>query len=163
MMKVSVMFFVVAVLSVAVRGFILSIDPKAEECFYENVPKDQNVHVVFHVLGGGDMDISFSVSDPDHHTLISESGRTQGKYDFKSSKDGYYKICYKNDMSSFSKREISMDINVGEGVKTAFDANKDSLTPLEEQIVRLSDGIQTIKEDQEYILMKDIAHKHSKQ
>ena len=161
-MKVSVMFLVVAVLSVAVRGFVLSIDPKAEECFYENVPKDQNVHVVFHVLGGGDMDISFSVTDPDQHTLISDSGKFEGKYDFKAAKDGYHKICFRNDMSSFSSREISMDINVGDGVKTAFDRNKDVLSPLEDQIVTLSDGIQAIKEDQEYILMKDIAHKNSK-
>ena len=160
MMKTSVVFLAIAVLSAAVQGFILKIDPKAEECFYENVPKDENVHVVFQVLEGGDMDISFSVMDADKNTLISESGRTQGKYDFKAAKDGYYKICFRNDMGSFSSREISMDINVGDGVKTAFDRNKDSLSPLEERIVTLSDGIRTIKEDQEYILMQDIAHKH---
>lgn len=158
--KISVVFLV-AILSV-VHGFVLNIDPKAEECFFEKVPKDQNVHIVFHVLQGGDMDISFSVADPDKNTLISESGKSEGKYDFKAAKEGHYKICFKNDQGSFTKREISMDINVGDGVKTAFDRNKDVLSPLEDQIVSLSDGIQTIKEDQEYILMRDIAHKNSK-
>lgn len=162
-LKKFVVCLVVAVAAIgAAHGFVLDIDPRSEECFYENVLQDQNVHVVFHVLEGGDMDIGFEVTDPDKQTLIAEPGKFEGKYDFKAAKAGYYRICFKNDMTTFSRKQISMDINVGDGVRTAFNPNKDALSPLEDQIVALSDGIQTIKEDQEYILMRDIAHKNSK-
>jgi len=35
----------------------------------------------------------------------------------------------------------------------------DPLTPLEESVLALSQGVQNVKDDQEYMLMRDIAHK----
>lgn len=149
-------------LSGEAEGFITTIGAHAVECFREDAPKGENVKLLFQVLDGGDLDVDFEILDPAGGRVFDGQRQTEGKYDFRAAQSGQYRFCFSNGHSSSADKRLSVDVTVGDAVDTGFahaTEDGDPLSPLEESVLALSQGVQDVKDDQEYMLMRDIAHK----
>ena len=60
------------------------------------------------VIEGGDLDINFVVSDPDHHPIVMEPHSMDGLHGLDVRKTGEYEICLDN---SFSRMTGEMKCN----------------------------------------------------
>lgn len=74
--------------------------------------------------------------------------------------NGMHSICFSNKMSSISKKDISVDINVGktENYSDLIDSSQ-LLTPLGNQIMELSSSLVSIHSEQKYMKMREQRHK----
>jgi hypothetical protein len=144
------------------NAFVITIGAHGVECFREDVPKGENVKLRFQVVQGGNLDIDFEILDPAGTQVFSGEQHTDGKYDFRAAQSGVYKFCFSNHFSTVTEKTLSIDIVVGDDTAdTGFNPSLDAMTPLEQSVLALSQGVQDVKEDQEYMLMRDIAHKSS--
>lgn len=161
-MKKSTILVFFAVLVGISHGFVTTISAHGTECFREDVPKGENVKLRFQVLEGGNLDIDFEILDPSGSQVFAGELQTDGKYDFRASQSGVFKFCFSNHFSTVTEKTLSVDIVAGdETANTGFNPSADAMTPLEQSVLALSQGVQDVKDDQEYMLMRDIAHKSS--
>lgn len=158
--KGTALFVVAALVVVGCEAVVLHVGGNSRECFREDVPQGQNVKVLFQVLNGGDLSLDFEIDDPEGGRVHFAETRSDGRMDFRAAKSGFYRFCFDNHHSSADK-ELSVDIIVGESVDTGFAPNPDLLTPAEELVLTLSQGIQDVKYDQEYMYLRDVAHQNS--
>ena len=151
---------VVAALLACTEGVILTVPGNSRECLREDIAQGQNVKVLFQVLDGGDLSLDFEIDDPEGGRVHYSETLSDGRMDFRAAKSGFFLFCFNNAHSSADK-QLSVDVVVGDSVDTGFAPNPDVLTPAEEQVVSLSQIIQDVKYDQEYIHLRDIAHQNS--
>eukprot|EP00727_Mastigamoeba_balamuthi_P006195 m51a1_g2195 putative C-tail anchored protein, emp24/gp25L/p24 family/GOLD (201) ;mRNA; r:135489-136421 len=141
------------------RAFVVTVEPHGVECFKEDVPKDEGVMVMYQVLSGGHLDIDFEVTNPSGGVVVSGARESEGRYDFRAEQAGIYRFCWNNQMSSVTHKTISISIDVGDEAHVTEFALRDDMNPLEQSVYSLSQGVQDIKHDQEYMYMRDVAHK----
>lgn len=154
------LFVVAALLVAGCEAVVLKVGGNSRECFREDIPQGQNVKVLFQVLNGGDLSLDFEIDDPEGGRVHFSETRSDGRMDFRAAKSGFFQFCFDNHHSSADK-ELSVDIIVGELVDTGFAPNPDLLTPAEELVLTLSQGVQDVKYDQEYMYLRDVAHQNS--
>ena len=151
---------VVAALLACTEAVILTVPGNSRECLREDIAQGQNVKVLFQVLDGGDLSLDFEIDDPEGGRVHYSETLSDGRLDFRAAKSGFFHFCFNNAHSSADK-QLSVDVVVGDSVDTGFAPNPDLLTPAEELVVSLSQVIQDVKYDQEYIHLRDIAHQNS--
>ena len=154
------LFVVAALLVAGCEAVVLKVGGNSRECFREDIPQGQNVKVLFQVLNGGDLSLDFEIDDPEGGRVHFSETRSDGRMDFRAAKSGFFQFCFDNHHSS-AEKELSVDIIVGELVDTGFAPNPDLLTPAEELVLTLSQGVQDVKYDQEYMYLRDVAHQNS--
>lgn len=92
--------------------------------------------------------------------MLEKRKQFEGKYSFTANMNGMHSICFSNKMSSISKKDISVDINVGktENYSDLIDSSQ-LLTPLGNQIMELSSSLVSIHSEQKYMKMREQRHK----
>jgi len=150
---------VLAALVACTQAVILTVRGGNRECMQEDIAQGENVKVLFQVLDGGDLSLDFEILDPNGQRVHFSETLSDGRMDFRAAKSGFFRFCFNNGHSS-SDKQLSVDVVVGDSVDTGFAPNPDVLNPAEELVLTLSQGIQDVKYDQEYIYLRDIAHQN---
>jgi p24 family protein beta-1 len=140
-------------------GFSFQIDAHREECFIENVREGRSVGIRFQVTAGGFLDVDVRITGPDNLIIYSGERENEGKYSFVAHASGAYSFCFSNQMSTLTPKTVSLTLNVGEEDNKGTAATKETLTPLENSILQLSDGLTAIAEEQEYIKIRERVHR----
>ena len=122
-----------------------------------------SIGVRFQVTAGGFLDIDFVVQGPDGLIVYSGDRETEGKYSFKSHASGTYSFCFGNKMSTMTSKTISAHLNVGEDEPNTLSnaATKGALSPLENSILTLSEGLTSIHEEHEYLTLREETHRQT--
>jgi len=156
-MQKALLFFVFVALSTC---FVFEVGASEQECFYEYCEANSNIKLMFQVLEGGNMDIDFTITNPSGEQIYSGVKETEGKYDFRSTVAGDYRFCFVNSMSSLSAKSISVVIMAGDNKRKTNYAKAEDITPLEQAISNLIDGVADISAEQEYMSMREVAHRN---
>ena len=151
---------VVAALVACTQAVILTVPGSGKECMVEDIAQGQNVKVLFQVLDGGDLSLDFEILDPDGMRVHFSETLSDGRMDFRAAKSGFFRFCFNNGHSS-SDKQLSVDVIAGDSVDTGFAPDPDLLSPSEELVLTLSQGILDVKYDQEYLHLRDVAHQNS--
>jgi hypothetical protein len=153
---------VLATLVVGSWGFKFDIVPHQERCFYETVTEGTPIGIIFQVTAGGFLDIDFAVTGPDQTVIHSGDRETEGKYSFLAHLAGSYSFCFSNKMSTMTTKTISLHIHAGSEQNLPEKANparKTHLSPLENSVLALTDGLNAIYEDHEYLKTRERVHR----
>lgn len=152
---------VLSLLVVSTSGFIFDIEPHKEQCFYHDVRQDTNIGIRFQVLAGGFLDIDLTISDPERSVIYSGDRETEGKYSFTAHTPGIYSFCFSNKMSTMTIKSVALHVNIGEEDSNvpSSAAKRENLTPLENSIITLADGLHNIFEEQEYLTIRERVHR----
>lgn len=135
------------------------IDAHREECFYENVEKEHvKVMLQYQVSSGGFLDIDLTVYDPSNTVIHKSERESEGKVTFNAEKVGHYKICFSNMMSTVTTKTVSFNIHVGDLLDPNL-AKLEHLDPIEKSIMRLSEGLSQIQNEQKYLRLREMTHR----
>merc|ERR1711916_80578 len=163
---------VLAVMAVTgAAGLSVEIRANAEECFYERMASQAKMGLSFQVTDGGNRDVDVSIVDPEDKVVHSENRASEGKYTFVAHQDGIYKFCFSNKISTVTAKVVSFSITGGvskglpggadtdgDGTPVSQDdlAKKEHLTPMEQSLRELNEGLRAIQDEQRYMRNREV-------
>eukprot|EP00695_Tsukubamonas_globosa_P000177 TRINITY_DN1130_c0_g1_i1.p1 TRINITY_DN1130_c0_g1~~TRINITY_DN1130_c0_g1_i1.p1 ORF type:complete len:201 (-),score=50.08 TRINITY_DN1130_c0_g1_i1:66-668(-) len=158
-MKSAVVICALLCYFVCVNSLTFKLDAHKEECFYEDIEKPGvKVLLQFQVSSGGFLDIDVNIYNPDNNVIHSVTRESEGRFTFTSDKKGTYRFCFGNMMSTVTPKTVSFNIVAGDSLDPSL-AKLENLDPIERSIVRLSEGLNAIQNEQKYLRMRERTHR----
>ncbi|KAL7750836.1 p24 complex component [Sorochytrium milnesiophthora] len=151
--------FVLSSLVHDATAFTIRLPPHQQQCFFEPLKVDQTLAISYQVGYGGKMDADFWVSDPENKILKMIQRQSTGTYEFTAAKEGRYTYCFSNQMSTSTEKIIQFS-TVGADHIQVFDP-KVKLDPVQKAINELASNVHAIKEEQQYIVTRERAHRNT--
>lgn len=140
-------------------GYIVTVDAHAEECFFQKVEAGTKLGLSFQIAEGGFLDIDVRIFGPDSKVIYEEERQTSGKYSFAAHFPGIYTFCFSNKMSTMTPKVVMFDVAVGEPTKHDGQEEGQSANKLEEMIRELAASLTAVKQEQEYMQVRDRIHR----
>ncbi|KAJ6516165.1 emp24/gp25L/p24 family/GOLD-domain-containing protein [Mycena sanguinolenta] len=149
----SILFLLPTLLS----AHLIDVDAGKKECFFEDLHQHDKMTVTYQVGGGGHLDIDFWLADPDNRLLGKQIRQSTGTLSITAEKDGRFEYCFSNQMSAIADKIVSFNVHgiiyVGE--------DADVVAPIEREIRTLASGLQSVKDEQEYIVVRERTHRNT--
>ncbi|KAJ7086617.1 COPII-coated vesicle protein [Mycena epipterygia] len=140
-----------------ISAHLIDVVAGKKECFFEDLHQHDKMTVTYQVGGGGHLDIDFWLSDPDNRLLGKQIRQSTGTLSITAEKDGRHEYCFSNQMSAIADKIVSFNVHgiiyVGE--------DADVVAPIEREIRTLSNGLQSVKDEQEYIVVRERTHRNT--
>ncbi|KAF9354238.1 p24 complex component [Mortierella sp. AD094] len=131
-----------------VSAFGIHVPAGEERCFYEDLEKDDNLHV------------SFQMNDP-RGALVEEARKVDTElFNHHAKMNGKYKYCFSNEFSTLTEKAVTFNVFVLKPYKHVEDTSGKT-DPLENEIRELAAGIEEIKIEQEYTLARERTHRNT--
>ncbi|XP_013167934.1 PREDICTED: transmembrane emp24 domain-containing protein 2 [Papilio xuthus] len=143
------------------NGYTITVDAHAEECFYENVEADTKMGLTFEIAEGGFLDIDITITGPDGAVIHKGERESSGIYTFSAPTSGRYTYCFSNKMSTMTPKVVMFNLEIGEAPnKNAGDNDEEANhNNLENMIKELGATLKTVKNEQEYMQVRDRIHR----
>ena len=123
----------------------LQVEPKTEQCFFEDVKRDDTFTLFFDVTRGGLLDIVLIVSF-NGETLENRkhfSSESEGRFHHTAPRDGSYKFCFDNMMSRWTAKVVDFDTLIGDTHQ--FRKNKHSPDSVKMSEMLLSEDLKSLE------------------
>lgn len=140
------------------ESYIITLDAHSEECFYEKAISSTKLGFTFEVMEGGFLDIDVTIHDPDGNMIHQEPKATSGKYTIEANKDGPYKYCFSNKMSTVSPKVVMFSIETARQVKHKMSGAQDQ-ERVTDMVRELDNAMTTVKHELEYLSVRDRIHR----
>ncbi|GAA6002611.1 hypothetical protein JCM10207_007593 [Rhodosporidiobolus poonsookiae] len=144
----------VALSALAAHAHTLDLDAGQKDCFFEDLHTEDKMTVTYQVAGGGHLDIDFTLTDPRGRVMSDQKKKDTGTYSFTADADGRYTYCFSNEMSTVSGKTVSFNVH---GVMYVEDDGHTA--PIEKEIRDLSAALEAVKDEQEYIVVRERLHR----
>ncbi|GAB5586567.1 p24 complex component [Umbelopsis nana] len=138
-----------------VASLAVNVRANTQECFFEDLDVGDKMTITFQVGDGGNLDIDFWISDPAERVIKSGIRETTGTHEITASLKGRHTYCFSNQMSSVSDKSVSFNVHdVQKQVSDSAD-----IDPLEREIRELAESMSAVKDEQEYIVIRERQHR----
>lgn len=134
----------------------ISIPPHARECFHEQLHREDRMTVNFQTDVGGNQQINFWLTDPSNAIIHQNPHTSMGDYSFEAAMDGKYTYCFLNQGDDGENREVSFNVH---GVVYVSEDDPEHQDPLDKEIKELSELVAQVKDEQEYIVIRERVHR----
>jgi len=131
------------------------VGPNVEECFMEDVKRGEKVLGSFNVAKGGSLDINIKVYNPDNTIVYEQERQIEGSFSFVAVQQGIFKFCFGNTMSTVTSKAVSFNIYAGLSLTSHGVAKSEHFTPLENSVLVLSEGLNSVHNEQKYITTRE--------
>ncbi|TDL29448.1 supernatant protein factor C-terminal domain-containing protein [Rickenella mellea] len=135
---------------------MIEVEAATKQCFFEDLHKNDQMTVTYQVGGGGHLDIDFWLADPDNMALGKHIKQSTGTVSITAEKDGRHEYCFSNQMSTLADKMVSFNVH---GV--IYMGEDDAIAPIEREIRALAKGLQAVKDEQEYIVVRERVHRNT--
>ncbi|KIP01735.1 hypothetical protein PHLGIDRAFT_96735 [Phlebiopsis gigantea 11061_1 CR5-6] len=139
-----------------VTSHMIEVSAGKKECFFEDLHINDKMTVTYQVGGGGHLDIDFWLADPEGHAMHKHIKQSTGTVSITSEKDGRHEYCFSNQMSTVVDKLVSF--NVHGVIYVDYD---DTVAPIEREIRTLANGLTSVKDEQEYIVVRERTHRNT--
>ncbi|KAG5858486.1 hypothetical protein JTB14_011340 [Gonioctena quinquepunctata] len=139
-------------------AYFITVDAHAEECFFDKVEAGTKMGLTFEIAEGGFLDIDVRIIGPDGQNIYQGERETSGKYTFAAHTKGVYTYCFSNKMSTMTPKVVMFNMAIGESPKSEGQEGEPS-NKLEEMIKELSGSLSGVKQEQEYMQVRDRIHR----
>ncbi|KAI0787080.1 supernatant protein factor C-terminal domain-containing protein [Irpex lacteus] len=140
----------------SVFSHMIEVPAAKKECFFEDLHKNDKMTVTYQVGGGGHLDIDFWLTGPDGHALDKHIKRSTGTVSITAEHDGRHEYCFSNQMSTVIDKLVSFNVH---GV--IYVDGDDTIAPIEREIRALAGGLLSVKDEQEYISIRERTHRNT--
>ncbi|XP_006459924.1 hypothetical protein AGABI2DRAFT_149893 [Agaricus bisporus var. bisporus H97] len=127
-----------------------------KECFFEDLHVHDKMTVSYQVGGGGHLDIDFWLTGPNDKVLGKHIRQDTGSLSITAEADGRHEYCFSNQMSAIADKIVSFNVH---GV--IYIDEDEAVAPIEREIRSLSIGLLTVKDEQEYIVVRERTHRNT--
>eukprot|EP00455_Lapot_gusevi_P047724 TRINITY_DN64_c0_g1_i2.p1 TRINITY_DN64_c0_g1~~TRINITY_DN64_c0_g1_i2.p1 ORF type:complete len:148 (-),score=44.70 TRINITY_DN64_c0_g1_i2:142-585(-) len=107
------------------------------------------------------MDIDFKIFDPSGKVAFDLERESEATFSFISNDAGMYRFCFSNSMSTVTAKTVSFQLHVGSALGNHEVAKKEHLTPLENSVVMLSDGLKSVHDTLNYLKIRERVHRNT--
>ncbi|KZV65808.1 supernatant protein factor, C-terminal domain-containing protein [Peniophora sp. CONT] len=135
---------------------LIEVPAGKKECFFEDLHVNDKMTVTYQVGGGGHLDVDFWLSDPDQLAMQKQLKQSQGTVSITATKDGRHEYCFSNQMSSIADKIVSFNVH---GV--IYVDEDEIVAPIEREIRLLANGLTAVKDEQEYIVVRERTHRNT--
>ncbi|GJE84049.1 endosomal protein [Phanerochaete sordida] len=139
-----------------VSAHMIEVPAGKKECFFEDLHVNDKMTVTYQVGGGGHLDIDFWLADPEGHAVHKHIKQSTGTVSVTAAKDGRHEYCFSNQMSTVVDKLVSF--NVHGVIYVDYD---DTVAPIEREIRTLANGLTAVKDEQEYIVVRERTHRNT--
>ncbi|KAG7449449.1 supernatant protein factor, C-terminal domain-containing protein [Guyanagaster necrorhizus] len=140
----------------AVQAHMIDVVAGKKECFFEDLHKQDKMTVTYQVGGGGHLDIDFWLTGPGGGVLGKQVKQSTGSLSITAEKDGRHEYCFSNQMSAIADKLVSFNVH---GV--IYVGEDDVVAPIEREIRLLASGLAAVKDEQEYIVVRERTHRNT--
>ncbi|KAI9508658.1 emp24/gp25L/p24 family/GOLD-domain-containing protein [Russula earlei] len=164
----------------SVSSHLIEILASQKECFFEDLHVNDQMTVTYQVGGGGHLDIDFWINDPTGSAIKKNIRYSTGTSSITATANGRYEYCFSNQMSTIAdkivrcvftssqrqshsrllKPRLSTSFNV-HGVVYVGDEAAEVVAPIEREIRSLAHGLTSVKDEQEYIVIRERTHRNT--
>lgn len=144
------------VIPLLVSTHLIEVPAGHKECFFEDLHKNDKMTVTYQVGGGGHLDIDFWLTDPEDRVLGKQVRQSTGSLSITAEKDGRHELCFSNQMSAVTDKMVSFNVH---GV--IYVSGDDIVAPVEREIRSLANGLLAVKDEQEYIVVRERTHRNT--
>ncbi|CAB3246252.1 unnamed protein product [Arctia plantaginis] len=158
--SISLLLMLVCTLFNTAYSYTITVDAHAEECFFENVEADTKMGLTFEIAEGGFLDIDVTITGPDGAVIYKGERESSGMYTFSAPTTGKYTYCFSNKMSTMTPKVVMFNLEIG--APQSHTGNKDeevNHNKLEDMIKELATTLKTVKNEQEYMQVRDRIHR----
>jgi len=152
--RITMLWLPLLILPAIVFAHMIEIPAGRKECFFEDLHVNDKMTVTYQVGGGGHLDIDFWLGDPDGIALTKHLKQSTGTVSITAEKDGRHEYCFSNQMSSVVDKLVSFNVH---GV--IYIDEDDTVAPIEREIRSLAQGLTAVKDEQEYIVIRERRHR----
>jgi len=138
-----------------VRCTIIEVPASTKQCFFEDLHVHDKMTVTYQVGGGGHLDIDFWLADPTNIAMAKHLKQSTGSATITADKDGRYEYCFSNEMSTIADKTVSFNVH---GV---IYMPGDPLNVLDKEIRNIANALQSVKDEQEYIVVREKTHRNT--
>ncbi|KAF9509509.1 hypothetical protein BS47DRAFT_1332256 [Hydnum rufescens UP504] len=135
-------------------GHMIELTAAAKECFFEDLHVNDKMTVTYQVGAGGNLDIDFWLSDPQGLALRKDLKSSTGTISTTAEVDGRYTYCFSNEMSTLADKLVSFNVH-----GLIYVEDDGTIAPIEREIRDLAGGLQAVKDEQEYIVIRERVHR----
>jgi hypothetical protein len=115
MMRLIILLLSLLISSCSSIELTFELPDNANQCFFEELKAGIDSVFEFQVVTGGQYDVDAVVEDPSGKILYKQPKKQYDTFNFKTSIDGTYKVCFSNEFSTFSHKIIYMDWQYDDG------------------------------------------------
>ncbi|KAJ3934242.1 MAG: COPII-coated vesicle protein [Lentinula lateritia] len=135
---------------------MIDVPAGKKECFFEDLHKQDKMTVTYQVGGGGHLDIDFWLADPEGRLLGKQVKQSTGTLSITAEKNGRFEYCFSNQMSAIADKIVSFNVH---GI--IYVGEDDVVAPIEREIRLLAHGLAAVKDEQEYIVVREKTHRNT--
>ncbi|KAL3272207.1 hypothetical protein HHI36_022690 [Cryptolaemus montrouzieri] len=157
LLKIGCVCLMILSLSRPIYSYFVTVDAHAEECFFDKVEAGTKMGLTFEIAEGGFLDIDVRILGPSGETIHEGVRETNGKYTFTANTQGVYTYCFSNKMSTMTPKVVMFNMAIGEVTHDKKDAP--NTNKLEDMIRELSSSLTGVKQEQEYMAVRDRIHR----
>ncbi|KAJ3512719.1 hypothetical protein NMY22_g15250 [Coprinellus aureogranulatus] len=139
-----------------ISAHMIEVPAGKKECFFEDLHVHDKMTVTYQVGEGGHLDIDFWLTDPTGKVLGKQIKQSTGSLAITAEKDGRYEYCFSNQMSAIADKMVSFNVH---GV--IYVSGDDVVAPVEREIRALAAGLTSVKDEQEYIVVRERTHRNT--
>ncbi|CAH0696792.1 unnamed protein product [Spodoptera exigua] len=141
--------------------YTITVDAHAEECFFENVEADTKMGLTFEIAEGGFLDIDVTITGPDGAVIYKGERESSGMYTFSAPTSGRYTYCFSNKMSTMTPKVVMFHLEIGVAPQGQPAGKEEDVNhnKLEDMIKELATTLKTVKNEQEYMQVRDRIHR----
>ncbi|KAF4619904.1 hypothetical protein D9613_005532 [Agrocybe pediades] len=139
-----------------ISAHLIEVAAGKKECFFEDLHVHDKMTVTYQVGEGGHLDIDFWLSDPTQKVLGKHIKQSTGQISITAEKDGRHEYCFSNQMSAIADKMVSFNVH---GV--IYVSGDDVVAPIEREIRKLAAGLASVKDEQEYIVVREKTHRNT--
>lgn len=139
-------------------AYITTLDAHSEECYFEKAISGTKLGFTFEVINGGFLDIDISIYDPAGRQIHQETKTSSGKYTIEADKDGAYKYCFSNKMSTVTPKVVMFSIETAREIQHKMSGAQDQ-DRVKDMIKDLNNAMTGVKHELEYLSVRDKIHR----
>ncbi|CAE6528037.1 unnamed protein product [Rhizoctonia solani] len=134
---------------------MIEVPAGKKECFFEDLHINDKSRTKLE--GEDTWTLIFGqLSDPINIALHKRLKESEGTASLTAEKDGRYTYCFSNEMSTVTEKEVSFNVH---GVIYVQDDG--TVAPIEREVRELAIGLQAVKDEQEYIVIRERVHRNT--
>lgn len=169
--RLSLLLLALMALIMGASALSVQVEPREEQCVYEELEVGQQADLDVEVTRGGLLDIKIRVLDP-HQNVIMERlaffnrqnealNEQEGQLTITASTPGVHKVCFDNTMSRWTPKVVSFRRRTAESNKARDFAHLEHLGPMVDSVIKISEELEQIEKLQHHMRVRERSHRDS--